>query len=78
MRNRMKRLKSAVSSDMSPAERLRVADEIRRRVLALHPDWPTDEQRAEDFATHVRVAEALQRFELWRQRNASMTSTARG
>jgi hypothetical protein len=42
-------------------ERLRIADELRRYALALHPDWPTREQREEDLATHMRVGEALRR-----------------
>ena len=42
-------------------ERLRIADELRRHALSLHPDWPTREQREEDLATHIRVSEALGR-----------------
>lgn len=42
-------------------ERLRIADELRRYALSLHPDWPTREQREADLASHVRVSEALGR-----------------
>lgn len=46
---------------MTPDERLAIADELRNHALALHPDWPTPEQREEDLATHIRVGEALRR-----------------
>ena len=38
---------------------LRLADELRREVMALRPDWPSEDDRAEDLATHSRVAEIL-------------------
>ena len=40
---------------------IRVADELRRQVLAMRPGWPTAAERREDLETHLRVAEALRR-----------------
>jgi hypothetical protein len=40
---------------------LEIADELRRQVRGLRPAWPSDEERAEDLAVHVRVAEWLRR-----------------
>ncbi len=40
---------------------LRVADALRAQVRSSHPRWPSDEDRAEDMSTHVRVAEVLRR-----------------
>jgi hypothetical protein len=45
--------------DFDPATSLRIADEIRRQYMALHPEWPTEEERREDFETHVRVSRML-------------------
>ncbi|MCC6846921.1 MAG: hypothetical protein IT294_00370 [Deltaproteobacteria bacterium] len=44
-----------------PATALALADELRRQACLLHPGWPSAQDRAEDLAVHVRVAEALQR-----------------
>jgi hypothetical protein len=38
-----------------------IADELRRRVLAIKREWPSAEEREEDLATHLRVAELLRR-----------------
>jgi hypothetical protein len=45
--------------EMSPADILRLGDELRRHALAVRQDWPTQADRAADLATHARVAEAL-------------------
>jgi hypothetical protein len=45
--------------DMSPANILRLGDELRRRALAIRQDWPTEADRAADRGTHARVSEAL-------------------
>jgi len=42
-----------------PGLAIQVGDELRRHAIALHPQWPTDEDRREDLATHARVAAAL-------------------
>lgn len=44
---------------MTPLEAFRVADDMRRHVELLRPDWPTPEERAEDWATHARVSAML-------------------
>ena len=44
-----------------PAGGIRIADELRRQVLAMHPDWPSQRERDEDLATHLRVIDALRR-----------------
>ena len=47
-------------SRMSPAEALSVGDELRHHVSALR-DWPTEEERLEDLASHIRLSEMLRR-----------------
>ena len=44
-----------------PAAGIRMADELRRQVLAVRPDWPSAEEREEDLATHLRVIDVLRR-----------------
>ena len=44
-----------------PAEGIRIADQLRRQVLAARPDYPSDGDREEDLASHRRVAEMLAR-----------------
>lgn len=34
---------------------------LRRHVLAARPDWPSEQERAEDLATHLRVIDVLRR-----------------
>jgi hypothetical protein len=46
---------------LGPAEGLRIADALRRHVLALHPDWPTPADRSADLAAHERLADLLRR-----------------
>jgi hypothetical protein len=41
---------------LSPAEALAIAEGLRLHVLAVRPDWPSAAERAEDLATHARVA----------------------
>jgi hypothetical protein len=43
----------------SPADLLGMADQLRRHARAMRPDWPSEDERAEDLAVHQRVAEAL-------------------
>lgn len=45
--------------DLAPADRLRVADELRRYTLSLRPDWPDDVAREADLETHIRIARQL-------------------
>jgi hypothetical protein len=53
---------------MTAAEALAIGDELRRYALGLHPDWPTEQQRREDFAMHVRISESLSRVHAFRSR----------
>lgn len=56
------------SKRMTPAEALRVGDALRHYAYSLHPDWPTEEHRREDFETHVRVSEGLRSVHAIRSR----------
>jgi hypothetical protein len=60
--------KDAYLRSLRPIDRLRLADELRRYALELHPDWPTPEQRAADLAAHVLLSERLERAAASRQR----------
>ena len=42
-----------------PAGGIRMADELRRQVIEQRPGWPSEAERDEDLATHLRVAKAL-------------------
>ncbi len=55
-------------SRMTPAEALRVGDELRRHVRSLHTCWPTEKDRQDDLAVHVRVSESLRRVARTRRR----------
>ena len=44
-----------------PAAGFHVAEALRRQVQAARPDWPSEREREEDFATHLRVIEVLRR-----------------
>jgi hypothetical protein len=44
-----------------PAAGIRVAEELRRQVIAQRPEWPTARERAEDHASHQRVLDAFAR-----------------
>jgi hypothetical protein len=44
-----------------PAGGIRMADELRRQVVAQRPDWPTPAERFEDLANHLKVIDALRR-----------------
>jgi hypothetical protein len=46
---------------MTAAEALHLADELRVAVRSRRSDWPSEEDRESDLATHRRVSESLQR-----------------
>jgi hypothetical protein len=48
-------------SGMTPAEALSVGDELRHHARAHRYDWPTEEDRRDDLAVHLRVSESLRR-----------------
>jgi hypothetical protein len=46
---------------LGPMEAFRIADELRRYALWLHPSWPEPAERREDLAAHERLAEVFRR-----------------
>ncbi len=46
---------------LGPEEAFRIADELRRQVIARDPEWPHLAERSEDLSSHVRVAALLRR-----------------
>jgi hypothetical protein len=44
---------------MTAAEALATAEMLRQHALLVKPGWPDAEERAADFALHVRISEAL-------------------
>jgi hypothetical protein len=42
-----------------PAAGIRIADELRRQAIAARPGWPSPRDRAEDYAAHLRLLDAL-------------------
>ncbi len=44
-----------------PGAGLLVGDELRRHALAMRPGGPSESERAEDCAAHIRIIEALAR-----------------
>lgn len=55
-------------SQMTAAEALHVGDELRHHVASLQNGWPTEEDRRNDLADHIRVSERLRRVEPPRRR----------
>lgn len=53
--------KEAYWRTLDAATRMRLADELRRHALVLHPEWPTAEQRALDYEAHVLLSERFER-----------------
>lgn len=51
-----------------PAESMRIADELRRQMLARQPDWPSPAERRADLEAHVRLAELFRRADRGRGR----------
>src|SRR5258708_33260828 len=44
---------AAQKASMTPADALRVGDELRNYAKSLHPNWPSEEDRRNDLAVHV-------------------------
>jgi hypothetical protein len=44
---------------MTPDEALALADGLRQFARELRPDWPSEEDREEDFAAHQRLVRLL-------------------
>jgi hypothetical protein len=46
---------------LGAVEGLRIADELRRQMLLLNPEWPDTQLREDDVLAHARLARLLQR-----------------
>jgi hypothetical protein len=46
---------------LGPIEGLRIADELRRQVLALDAAWPCVADRDQDLLSHIRLTELFRR-----------------
>lgn len=51
-----------------PAAGIRIADELRRQVIAQRPSFPSPGERREDLEAHLREIEAFQCFDDARRR----------
>jgi hypothetical protein len=60
---RMK-LRHWATQRLTPTEALVACGNLRDYALSLHPDWPTEKDRREDLANHIRVSESLRRVKL--------------
>jgi hypothetical protein len=58
-----RRRRADQKSRMEPADALSVGDELRDHVSAYQPGWPTEADRRDDLAVHVRVSESLRRVQ---------------
>jgi hypothetical protein len=52
---------AAQKKEMTPARALQIGDELRYHAHTLHDDWPTDADRRNDLAVHIRVSKSLRR-----------------
>ena len=46
---------------LSASEILQLGEDLRSAVTSRRTDWPSDEERRSDLASHARVSENLQR-----------------
>jgi hypothetical protein len=46
-------------SQMSAADALRVGDALRQHAIALRKGWPSEEDRRNDLASHIRVSDMV-------------------
>lgn len=53
------KLRYWAETDMTPAELLRHADELRRYTLSVRSDWPDEAARRADLEVHIRMARQL-------------------
>lgn len=45
--------------ELGVVEALRIADELRKQVIATRPGWPTEADRASDLAAHTKLSRLL-------------------
>ena len=48
-------------SRLGPGKGLRIADELRRQAIRQNPCWPSEDDRRDDLAAHLRLAARLRR-----------------
>ena len=53
---------------LSPSQALQIGEDLRTSVTSRRGDWPSDEERRSDLASHARVSESLQRVRSSRSR----------
>ena len=58
---RKRQWQAELSRRLTPAEALAIGDRLRDYAYSLHPEWPTEQQRREDFEMHVRMSEMFRR-----------------
>lgn len=46
---------------MTASEALQLADDLRSAITSRRPDWPSENERRSDLASHERVSEGLRR-----------------
>ena len=44
-----------------PEEAMEIGEALRQEALAVHPDWPTPEERLEDLKAHEALAGLMRR-----------------
>ena len=54
----------SLKQGMTPDDILAFGDRLRQDARAVRPDWPTESDRADDLAVHVRVSDALRAVSL--------------
>lgn len=48
---------------MGRVEGLCVSDDLRRQALAMHPEWPSASDRAEDLRAHAQLSDRMRRID---------------
>lgn len=49
---------------LGPAEGFRIAEELRLQAKLLNPEWPSEDDRRQDFLAHTRLCALLDRVRL--------------
>ncbi len=48
---------------MGRLEGVVVSDDLRKQVLAMHPEWPSAADRTEDLRAHVQLSDRMRRID---------------
>jgi hypothetical protein len=54
---------AAQKASMTPAEALQLGDDLRSHAQSIHVSWPTEEDRRNDLAVHIRASGSLRRVD---------------